>query len=84
MLLECAREGGTVVVTRIDRLARPQRDLQNLTHELEAKGVSPLLREVHARKPNSLPGKSHVFLKPAFVLTGAPPLNPTGSVCARL
>jgi DNA invertase Pin-like site-specific DNA recombinase len=40
VLLECVREGDTVVVTRIDRLARSIRDLQNIVHELREKGVT--------------------------------------------
>jgi DNA invertase Pin-like site-specific DNA recombinase len=33
------RRGDTLVVTRIDRLARSMRDLQNLVHELREKGA---------------------------------------------
>lgn len=40
VLLECVREGDTVIVTRIDRLARSIRDLQNIVHELREKGVA--------------------------------------------
>ena len=40
VLLECVREGDTVIVTRIDRLARSMKDLQDIVHELKAKGVS--------------------------------------------
>lgn len=40
VLLECVREGDTVVVTRIDRLARSMKDLQDFVHELKNKGVS--------------------------------------------
>src|ERR1700726_3008740 len=39
-ILDFARAGDAVVVTRIDRLARSLRDLQNLVHEFQAKGVS--------------------------------------------
>ena len=39
-LLDFARNGDTIVVTRIDRLARSVRDLQNIVHELKEKGVS--------------------------------------------
>ena len=39
VLLECVRDGDTVIVARIDRLARSLRDLQNIVHELKAKGV---------------------------------------------
>ncbi len=40
LLLEFLREGDTLVVTRIDRLARSVKDLQDIVHELRAKGVS--------------------------------------------
>ncbi len=39
-LLEFLREGDSLVVTRIDRLARSIRDLQNLVHDLQARGVT--------------------------------------------
>ncbi len=39
-LLEFLRDGDTLVVTRIDRLARSIRDLQNLVHDLRARGVT--------------------------------------------
>jgi DNA invertase Pin-like site-specific DNA recombinase len=38
-LLEFLREGDTLVVTRIDRLARSVKDLQDIVHELKAKKV---------------------------------------------
>ena len=41
-LIECLdylREGDTLVVTRIDRLARSLRDLQNIVHDLKNKGI---------------------------------------------
>ena len=38
-LLEFLREGDELVVTRIDRLARSVRDLQNIVHNLEERGV---------------------------------------------
>ena len=38
-LMEFLREGDTLVVTRIDRLARSIRDLQNIVHELQSRGV---------------------------------------------
>ena len=37
--LNYLREGDTLVITRIDRLARSLRDLQNLVHELKSKGI---------------------------------------------
>lgn len=39
-LLEFLRPGDTLVVTRIDRLARSLRDLQDIVHELKEKGVT--------------------------------------------
>jgi DNA invertase Pin-like site-specific DNA recombinase len=39
-LLDFLRPGDTLLVTRIDRLARSVRDLQNVVHELRAKGVA--------------------------------------------
>ena len=38
-LLEFLRPGDELVVTRIDRLARSMRDLQNIVHDLTEKGV---------------------------------------------
>ena len=38
-LLEFLRRGDELVVTRIDRLARSMRDLQNIVYELTEKGV---------------------------------------------
>jgi DNA invertase Pin-like site-specific DNA recombinase len=45
MLLEFVRAGDTLVVTRIDRLARSMRDLQNIVHFLKERGVSLLATE---------------------------------------
>ena len=39
-LLEFMREGDTLVVTRIDRLARSLRDLQNMVHDMKERGIS--------------------------------------------
>ena len=39
VLLDFLRPGDTLVVTRIDRLARSVKDLQDIVHELKAKGV---------------------------------------------
>jgi DNA invertase Pin-like site-specific DNA recombinase len=40
VLLDFLRPGDTLMVTRVDRLARSIRDLQNIVHELRAKGVT--------------------------------------------
>jgi DNA invertase Pin-like site-specific DNA recombinase len=39
-LLDFLRAGGTLVVTRIDRLARSLKDLRDIVHELKAKDVT--------------------------------------------
>ncbi|MBS46446.1 MAG: integrase [Sphingobium sp.] len=38
-VLEVLRKGDTLVVTRIDRLARSIKDLQDIVHELKSRGV---------------------------------------------
>src|SRR6516225_7437122 len=40
VLLDFLRQGDTLVVTRVDRLARSIRDLQNIVHELRDRGVT--------------------------------------------
>lgn len=40
VLLDFLRKGDTLVVTRIDRLARSMKDLQDIVHELKARGVA--------------------------------------------
>ena len=39
-LMDFARQGDAIVVTRIDRLARSVRDLQNIVFEMNERGVS--------------------------------------------
>ena len=39
-LMQFLRKGDTLMVTRIDRLARSMKDLQDIVHELKAKGVT--------------------------------------------
>src|ERR1700752_2524732 len=40
VLLDFLRAGDTLVVTRIDRLARSLKDLQDIVHELKANGIA--------------------------------------------
>jgi DNA invertase Pin-like site-specific DNA recombinase len=40
LLLKLADKGDAIIITRIDRLARSMRDLQNIVHELKLKGVA--------------------------------------------
>ncbi len=39
VLMDLVQPGDTLVVTRIDRLARSMKDLQDIVHELKARGV---------------------------------------------
>jgi DNA invertase Pin-like site-specific DNA recombinase len=39
-LIQFLRKGDTLIVTRVDRLARSIRDLQNVVHELDTLGVT--------------------------------------------
>ena len=39
-LLDFVQSGDTLVVTRIDRLARSMKDLQDIVHELKERGVA--------------------------------------------
>jgi DNA invertase Pin-like site-specific DNA recombinase len=40
ILLDFLREGDTLVVTRIDRLARSMKDLQDIVYELKGRGIA--------------------------------------------
>lgn len=40
ILLDFLRDGDTLVVTRIDRLARSMKDLQDIVHELKGRGIT--------------------------------------------
>jgi len=40
VLLDFVQPGDTLVVTRIDRLARSMKDLQDIVYELKVKGVA--------------------------------------------
>ncbi len=48
MLLDFVQPGDTLVVTRIDCLARSMKDLQDIIHELEGRGVALRAAEQHA------------------------------------
>jgi DNA invertase Pin-like site-specific DNA recombinase len=56
--LECLREGDTLVVTKLDRLARSTSDLYRIVSELTQRGVSSkcstIPRSIQARAPASL------------------------------
>ena len=63
--LSYIREGDTLVFTKIDRLARSSRDLQNLVHDLENKGVSimALDQAIDTRTPH---GKAFLGMLAVF------------------
>src|SRR5271168_3455090 len=56
VLLDFVQPGDTLVVTRIDRLARSMKDLQDIVHELKGRGVA--LRACLAAMPSSCPSRS--------------------------
>jgi hypothetical protein len=51
VLLDFLRAGDALVVTRIDRLARSLKDLQDIVHELKARGVA--LKATEQPRPSS-------------------------------
>ena len=59
------REGDTLVFTKLDRLARSARDLQNLVHDLDEKGVSimALDQSIDTRTPH---GKAFLGMLAVF------------------
>ena len=56
-LMEFVRDGDELVVTRIDRLARSIRDLQNLVHELKQRGVTLSLQLSNPSIPRQAQGR---------------------------
>ena len=64
-LLEFLREGDELVVTRIDRLARSMRDLQNIVYDLNKKGVHLSATE-QAVNTNTLEGKCFLDMLGVF------------------
>ena len=76
-LMEFMRDGDELVVTRIDRLARSIRDLQNLVHELKQRGVTLSLQLSNPSIPRQVQGKrfwtcwaSSLSSKPIFGKSG--------------
>lgn len=64
-LLNFVRAGDTVVITKIDRLARSARDLHNLVHDLDRKGISlkALDQDIDTRTPH---GKAFLGMLATF------------------
>ena len=63
--LDFVRDGDELVVTRIDRLARSVRDLQNIVHELEQKNVKLVCTEQPVDTSNAM-GKMFLDLLGVF------------------
>lgn len=63
--LEYMREGDTLVITKIDRLARSARDLHNLVYDLEQKGISLMVldQNIDTRTPT---GKAFLGMLATF------------------
>lgn len=59
------RDGDTLVFTKIDRLARSSRDLQNIVHDLEARGITimALDQAIDTRTPH---GKAFLGMLAVF------------------
>ncbi len=64
-LLEFLREGDQLVVTRIDRLAKSMKDLQNIVHDLTEKGVDLSATE-QSINTSTLEGKCFVDMLEVF------------------
>ncbi|BEO21332.1 integrase-like protein y4lS (plasmid) [Serratia marcescens] len=63
--LDYLREGDTLVITRIDRLSRSLRDLQNLVHELEGQNIKLRATE-QAIDTSSASGKAFLDMLGVF------------------
>lgn len=63
--LDYLREGDTLVVTRIDRLSRSLRDLQNLVHDLESQNIKLMATE-QAIDTSSASGKAFLDMLGVF------------------
>ena len=59
------REGDTLVITKIDRLARSARDLHNIVHDLEQRSISlkVLDQDIDTRTPH---GKAFLGMMATF------------------
>ena len=59
------RDGDTLVITRIDRLARSARDLHNLVHDLEQRGIALMVLDqtIDTRTPH---GKAFLGMLATF------------------
>jgi DNA invertase Pin-like site-specific DNA recombinase len=65
VLLDFLRPGDTLVVTRVDRLARSIRDLQDIVHELRERGVT-LKATKQPIDPGTASGKAFLDMLGAF------------------
>jgi DNA invertase Pin-like site-specific DNA recombinase len=58
VLLDFLRAGDTLVVTRIDRLARSLKDLQDIVHELKARGIALKARSRRCNRARTVASRS--------------------------
>lgn len=65
-VLEFLREGDTLMVTRIDRLARSMRDLQNIVHDLKVRGIHLKATEQAAIDTSTPSGKCFLDMLGVF------------------
>jgi len=63
--LEYMRDGDTLVITKIDRLARSARDLHNIVHDLESAGINLMVldQSIDTRTPT---GKAFLGMLATF------------------
>ena len=63
--LDYLREGDTLVITKIDRLARSARDLHNLVHDLEQRRIGLLIldQSIDTSTPHGRALRSLFFCK---------------------
>ena len=63
--LDYLRENDTLVITKIDRLARSARDLHNIVHKLETKGISLMVLDQNINTKTST-GKAFLGMLATF------------------
>ena len=63
--IEFMREGDSLVITKIDRLARSARDLHNIVHDLEEQGISLLVLDQNI-DTNTSTGKAFLGMLATF------------------
>ena len=83
VLLQFLRPGDTLVVTRIDRLARSLKDLQDIVHELKAKGVTLRATDLARERASAFLAPSTAALEDALGDYDDETLETVGSILRR-